>query len=210
MGTDLKWYELMNAFFGVKLSTKKNASGVCDVEVWQEVLRKKGANGKELSNVLQFMATQSEPPRADKTKKTSAYDLRDLCLWIDIYRKNKAVDRSANERALPTANTFTEGCCTLIDSLLSYGEKAKAALVALGNPEDSYTEELGFRLINELMLPNRGATEGEIISIQNHCRKIGFNYGAVLYEYAKSTGYKGSETPSGGSSWLNRTNDEPF
>ena len=31
MGTDLKWYELMDAFFGVKLSTKKNASGVCDV-----------------------------------------------------------------------------------------------------------------------------------------------------------------------------------
>lgn len=197
METDLKWYELMDAFFGVKLSTKKNASGVCEVEVWQEVLRKKGANGKELSNVLQFMATQSEPPRADKTKKTSAYDLRDLCLWIDIYRKNKAYATHSNSISLPVANNFTEGCCTLIDSLLSYGEKAKAALVALGNPEASYTEELGFRLINELMLPNRGATEGEIISIQNHCRKIGFDYSAALLEYAKKTGYAGSKQSNG-------------
>lgn len=209
MGTDLKWHELMDAFFGVKLSTKKNALGVCEVEVWEEVLRKKGASGKELSDVLQFMATQSEPPRADKTKKTSAYDLRDLCLWIDIYRKNKAVDRSANERALPSANTFTEGCCTLIDLLLSYGKKPDAALVALGNPFASYTEELGFRLINELMLPNRGATEGEIISIQNHCRKIGFDYSAALWEYAKKTGYTGSTDTVTKRARIYE-NDEPF
>ena len=96
MGT-LKWHELMDAFFGVKLSTKKNALGVCEVEVWEEVLRKKGASGKELSDVLQFMATQSEPPRADKTKKTSAYDLRDLCFGLMYTEKTRQwIDQQTN------------------------------------------------------------------------------------------------------------------
>lgn len=151
MSKELKWFDLFEAFFGVKLTAIER-------ETWESMLRKMGANGGEVCDVLREFSTRDSVPRADRSRATAKYDLRDLQLWIKIYRQSSAPQGVAAPANLRESK-YVQGYCRLIDRLLQDGDRKAAALTADGNLSGSFQMDgSGYQYQNEIWIENRLST----------------------------------------------------
>lgn len=120
----MKWYELLMALFGTQVNPAQ-------ARVWEDELRQMKTGNEEICETLRFIAGLDYTPRVDKERKTAKYNLRDLRLWVYIYRKNK---REGDPVELPKNNDYRQILMSELRRLWINGRYVDA-WTAIKNPE---------------------------------------------------------------------------
>lgn len=149
---------------------------------WTDALRMsvysfKAMSGSEINvhliKAIRWAADMQPVPRADKTTKAD-YGVRDLSLWVKLWRKDNGMDVSAAKvlTGVASGQAYADIVCGWIDTYIAQGEPLKAAII-ITNP-CAYTE-----VCNALGI-NRGPNSSERGIISNHCGRIGFDQHATF------------------------------
>lgn len=118
---------------------------------------------------------EGDPPRADKDRRSIKFDLRDMNLWLTIYRESKKTNSTGKSMRFADRAKFH------IKRLIEFGDRLSAAI--LTKDPLGATNEIANDMIN--FGGNRSYQEDEIESIHAFCRTIGFDPEAEFLKHWK-------------------------
>lgn len=202
MNDHASWNSLLSMLFGVKLPREEAKAWFVELRrtvkgwEWDKLLEDDPCKGEfahdinnELCSVLRHISKLDKKPRADADHGVYAYNLADINLWVQIYRRDNAGHRTVN------ASARTNAVKHIISEFVKLGKYTEAAFTAV-NPLDT---KHGEAYMFHKRIGNITLNDEELREVNDYCLTLGFdpkeqriswdkeNYDRVMKEFDKGT-----------------------